>query len=179
MESAPPVVVKTVPEAGGADVDSTLGEIKVRFSKEMQDDSWSWIAPSKDNFPKLTGKPRYLADKRTCVLPVKLEPGKTYGIWLNRGKLGNFKDTDGQPLVDKILVSAGMSSGLARPIVRAVAGHCEALGCNRDMIGQATYAVIGVVDFGRTVAVQFKSPTWTPGRKSGTYAERLSEALSI
>ena len=35
LESVPPVVVKTVPEAGGNDVDPKLTEIKVTFSKDM------------------------------------------------------------------------------------------------------------------------------------------------
>jgi RNA polymerase sigma-70 factor (ECF subfamily) len=103
-ESFPPVVVKTVPEAGTADVDPKLTEIKVTFSKDMLDGSWSWVTHMKASFPKEDGKPKYLADKRTCVLPVKLEPGKTYALWLNSDKLGNFKDTDGRPAVPYLLV---------------------------------------------------------------------------
>src|SRR5215468_5648292 len=94
LESVPPVVVKTVPEAGAADVDPKLTEIKITFSKDMKDESWSWSTLSKESFPKITGKPKY-ADKRTCVLPVKLEPGKTYSIWVNSEKFTNFKDPDG------------------------------------------------------------------------------------
>src|SRR5438105_10723031 len=80
LESVPPVVVKTVPVAGAAEVDPKLTEIKVTFSKDMQDGTWSWAKLSKESFPTLDGKPKYLKDKRTCVLPVKLEPGKTYAI---------------------------------------------------------------------------------------------------
>jgi hypothetical protein len=104
LESVPPVVVKTVPKAGTAEVDPKLTEIKVTFSKDMQDGSWSWATHSKESFPKLDGKPKYLADKRTCVLPVKLEPGKTYAIWVNSAKFGNFKDTDGRSAVPYLLV---------------------------------------------------------------------------
>ena len=104
LEAVPPVVVKTVPEAGTAEVDPKLTEIKVTFSKDMQDDSWSWTMLSKESFPKLDGKPKYLADKRTCVLPVKLEPGKTYAIWVNSEKFGNFKDTEGRAAVPYLLV---------------------------------------------------------------------------
>ena len=104
LESVPPVVVKTVPEAGAGEVDPNLTEIKVTFSKDMQDGSWSWTALSKESFPKLDGKPKYLADKRTCVLPVKLEPGKTYSIWVNSEKFGNFKDPDGRSAVPYLLV---------------------------------------------------------------------------
>jgi RNA polymerase sigma-70 factor (ECF subfamily) len=104
LASAPPVVVKTVPEAGSEGVDSKLTEIKVSYSKNMQDGSWSWSTLSEESFPKLDGKPKYLADKRTCVLPVKLAPGKTYAIWLNSEKFGNFKDADGRSAVPYLLV---------------------------------------------------------------------------
>ncbi len=65
LESAPPVVVKTVPEAGADEVDPKLSEIKVTFSKNMQDGSWSWETYSKESFPKTDGKAKYLADRRT------------------------------------------------------------------------------------------------------------------
>jgi hypothetical protein len=104
LESVPPVVVKTVPAAGADDVDPKTTEIKVTFSKNMEDGTWSWSQISKDSFPKVDGKPKYLADKRTCVLPVKLEPGKTYAIWVNRERFTNFKDADGKSAVPYLLV---------------------------------------------------------------------------
>jgi hypothetical protein len=45
-----------------------------------------------------------LPDGKTCVLPVKLEPGKTYVSWLNSQKFGNFKDADGRSAVPYLLV---------------------------------------------------------------------------
>jgi RNA polymerase sigma-70 factor (ECF subfamily) len=104
LESVPPVVVRTVPEAGAGAVDPGVTEIRVTFSKEMLDGSWSWVTHSKESFPKVVGKPKYLADKRTAVLPVKLEPGKTYAIWINSEKFGNFKDADGRSAVPYLLV---------------------------------------------------------------------------
>ena len=104
LESVPPVVVKTVPEAGAAEVDPKLTEIKVTFSKDMQDGAWSWAKISKESFPTVDGKPKYLKDKRTCVLPVKLEPEKTYAIWVNSEKFDNFKDAGGRSAVPYLLV---------------------------------------------------------------------------
>jgi hypothetical protein len=104
LQSVPPVVVRTVPEAGAAAVDSGLTEIKVTFSKEMQDGAWSWVTLPEPSFPKMSGQPKYQADKRTCVLPVKLEPGKTYALWINSEKYRNFKDNDGQAAVPYLLV---------------------------------------------------------------------------
>ncbi|HEY2784094.1 MAG TPA: Ig-like domain-containing protein [Fimbriiglobus sp.] len=42
LASVPPVVVKTVPVAGADDVDPKRTEVRVTFSKDMQDKSWSW-----------------------------------------------------------------------------------------------------------------------------------------
>jgi RNA polymerase sigma-70 factor (ECF subfamily) len=104
LESAPPVVVSTVPEAGAGAVDPRATEIRVKFSQPMQDSSWSWSTASRETFPQTSGKPRYLEDRRTCALPVKLEPGKTYAIWLNSQKFRNFKGANGQPAVPYLLV---------------------------------------------------------------------------
>jgi hypothetical protein len=105
VENALPVVVKTIPMAGAEDVDPKLTEIKVTFSKDMMDESWSWVQLSDATFPKIEGKIRYEKDKRTCVLPVKLEAGKTYAVWINFAeKFENFKDTDGRVAVPYQLV---------------------------------------------------------------------------
>lgn len=102
--SVAPVVVKTVPEAGAKDVAPGEVEIKVTFSKEMADGSWSWATAWKDSTPEGVGKPHYEADQKTCVFKVKLEPGKTYGYWINSQSFKNFKDRNGRPAVPYLLV---------------------------------------------------------------------------
>ena len=102
--SMAPVVVKTVPEAGTKDVAPGVVEIKVTFSKEMADGSWSWSDAWKGSSPESVGKPHYSADGKTCVLKVKLEPGKTYGYWLNSQNFKNFKDRHGLSAVPYLLV---------------------------------------------------------------------------
>ncbi len=105
VKSLPPVVVKTVPQSGDTQVDAkAVTEIRATFSKDMTDQSWSWAQTSEETFPKTAGKISYDKDKRTCVLPVKLEPGKTYVIWLNSEKFRNFKDADGHSAVPYLLV---------------------------------------------------------------------------
>jgi len=100
VKESPPVVVRTEPAAGDTQVDAAkVTEIKVTFSKDMADKSWSWSQISDESFPKATGKPHYEKDKRTCVLPVKLEPGKTYVIWLNPPKFQGFRDAEGNAAV--------------------------------------------------------------------------------
>jgi RNA polymerase sigma-70 factor (ECF subfamily) len=104
VQSMPPVVVKTIPQSGDTKVDPATREIRVTFSKEMSDGSWSWSQISDDSFPSMTGKIHYLADRKTCVAPVKLEPGKTYVVWLNSPKFRNFRDSNGQSAVPYLLV---------------------------------------------------------------------------
>ena len=104
VASMPPVVVKTVPQSGDTEVDPGLTEIRVTFSKDMTDGSWSWSTMSQDTFPEIVGTPKYLDDKRTCVLTVKLEAGKTYGTWLNSNKFGNFKDSTNKSAVPYLLI---------------------------------------------------------------------------
>ena len=105
VKALPPSVVRTVPESGDTKVDAaTTTQIKATFSKEMTDGAWSWAQISKESFPQMVGKPKYLDDRKTCVTGVKLEPRKTYAIWLNSDKFRNFKDADGNPAVPYLLV---------------------------------------------------------------------------
>jgi len=104
LDTARPVVTKCVPESGSMTVDPGTTEIRVTFSKDMQPGAWSWAMIGKESYPGTSESPRYLEDKRTCVLPVKLQPGKTYAVWINSEKLQNFKDTKGQVAVPYLLV---------------------------------------------------------------------------
>jgi RNA polymerase sigma-70 factor (ECF subfamily) len=105
VEAAEPVVVKTVPQAGDTAVDPRLKQISVTFSKDMMTEKmWSWVMISKESFPKMTGEVSYLNDKRTCVAPVELEPGKTYAIWFNSKKFDSFRDTNNIPAIPYLLV---------------------------------------------------------------------------
>ncbi len=104
IESMPPVVVKAAPESGAKDVAPGIVEIKVTFSKEMADNSWSWSTAWQGSTPETLGKPKYETDGKTCVLKVKLEPNKTYAYWLNSEKFKNFKDRQGHSAVPYLLV---------------------------------------------------------------------------
>jgi len=104
LQSAPPVVVKTMPEAGTKDVAPGEMVIKIIFSKEMMDQSWSWSSAWQNSTPESIGRPYYEADRRTCVMKVKLEPGKTYGWWINSQSFNNFKDAQGHAAVPYLFV---------------------------------------------------------------------------
>jgi hypothetical protein len=102
LESAPPVVVKTFPRAGQTDVDPNLSEIQVTFSKAMADQLWSFVQWSEEASPEF-GAPRYLADHRTCVAPVKLQSNKMYAVWINHGEYLGFRDATGKTAVPYLL----------------------------------------------------------------------------
>lgn len=107
VESMPPSVVKTVPACGDTSVPATTQQIKVTFSKDMMTKQmWSWCMQSRDSFPEITNPKeiKYLQDKRTCVLPVNLKPGKTYAIWINTQNQNAFRDTSGKSAVPYLLV---------------------------------------------------------------------------
>jgi hypothetical protein len=53
---------------------------------------------------KKEGDIYYDKERRTCSMPVKLEAGKTYAIWLNSERFGNFKDAGGRSAVPYLLV---------------------------------------------------------------------------
>ncbi len=100
----PPVVVETWPVSGTRDVEPGVAEIRVRFSKEMADGSWSWSTAWQESTPESVGPPHYLADHRTCVMKVRLEPGQTYAWWLNSDKFKNFTDLAGRSAVPYLLI---------------------------------------------------------------------------
>jgi hypothetical protein len=104
VEKLPASVVKTVPQCGDTNVDPDSKEISITFSKDMLDQGWSFVKMSPASFPKLVGSPKYLDDKRTCVVQIALEPEKTYAVWLNSEGFLHFRDSHNQPAVPYLLV---------------------------------------------------------------------------
>lgn len=102
-----PSVIRTVPSNGDKNVSAkSTTEIVVTFSKEMAaGGGCSWCTAREGEYPKKTGEPRWTADKRITTMPVKLEPNKTYAMWLNLGeRYTNFRDKDGRPAIPYLLV---------------------------------------------------------------------------
>ena len=104
IDAMRPVVVKTVPQAGTKEVEPGVLEVRVTFSKNMADKSWSWSTAWQNSGPEFIGSPHYEDGGRTCVVKVKLEPGKTYGWWLNSDRFHGFQDTGGRAAVPYLLV---------------------------------------------------------------------------
>lgn len=104
VESMAPSVIRTIPVCGDTNVDPGLKQIKVTFSKDMKTNRmWAVCQISKETFPELNGETGY-SDDRTCVVPVKLEPNKTYVVWFNRAQFNSFRDKKNNPAVPYQLV---------------------------------------------------------------------------
>ena len=103
IKTIQPVVIRTSPIAGSTMIDPATTKIHVTFSQKMVDKSWSFVMQDKTSFPKLVGTPSFNPDLRTCTVNVKLEPNKTYIIWINSAKFANFKGESGKTALPYLL----------------------------------------------------------------------------
>jgi RNA polymerase sigma-70 factor (ECF subfamily) len=78
----PPRIVSSSPADGAKDVDPATAQVTITFNQDMgQGITFNGEGAS---FPFLPGANASWRDRRTCVLPVKLEPGRSYRIALNQ-----------------------------------------------------------------------------------------------
>ena len=94
---APPHIIATTPKIGTTDVDPALKEITVTFDRDMEEGfSWTGGGP---NYPKSPEDAKiHWRDKRTCVMPVKLQPGHFYRVGINSPSHQNFRGENGLPV---------------------------------------------------------------------------------
>ena len=88
-----PKVVSTSPSQG-ARVPPSLSELKVSYDHRMAP-SWSFATGGEKAFPELWGNPSLSDDHITITLPIRLEPNRTYVVWMNTDRYKNFKSEDG------------------------------------------------------------------------------------
>lgn len=95
-DQGPPRIVSTSPQVGATEIDPGTTEIIVTFDRDMAGGmSWTGGGPQ---FPKSPeGKKAQWRDKRTCVLPVKLEAAKYYRVGINSTSFQNFRSAAGVP----------------------------------------------------------------------------------
>lgn len=118
--AAPPTIVSTSPKIGATDVNpSTTTVLTVTFDQPMSE-SFSWTGGG-EQFPQIPdgNKPYWSLDKKTCTLPVQLEPGKSYQLGINSRSHRNFKNVDGEPVEPAVFSfetgSGEMTSSLPTP----------------------------------------------------------------
>jgi tRNA A-37 threonylcarbamoyl transferase component Bud32 len=103
LAGQPPVVVETFPVSGATNVSAGDTEIRVRFSKPMADNSWSWCEASDELTPDYAGSPHYEQDEKTCVFTAHFEPNHPYALWLNTEDFHGFQDAGGHAAVPYLL----------------------------------------------------------------------------
>ncbi len=97
-EKPAPNVVRFEPPLEAKDVDhESVTEIRVTFDRDMDTGGYSWCGGG-DDFPGAADKTPCWIGKRTCVLPAKLEPGKTYRLSINAPSFKNFRSEGGVPV---------------------------------------------------------------------------------
>ena len=94
--AGPPDIVATSPAVGATDVDPGLKELTVTFDQDMGK-GFSWTGGGPDYPPIPEGQKPQWRDKRTCVLPVKLEAGHYYRVGINSTSYRNFRSAAGVP----------------------------------------------------------------------------------
>ena len=90
LQAADLTVNKTIPANQQKDVDPSLTEIIITFSAPIKLNSWSLVTTDQGDFPETLDEP-YFPDNKTCILPVLLEPQKTYSIGINSPTRKGFK----------------------------------------------------------------------------------------
>jgi len=108
--STRPVIVSTSPKVGATDVSPSLTEITVTFDRDMEAGfSWTGGGPNYPTSPEGM-KPNW-RDKRTCVLPVKLEAGRFYRVGINSTSFQNFKSAEGVPTEPSVVYFTTRGAG--------------------------------------------------------------------
>jgi hypothetical protein len=79
---------------GATEVDPAVTEITVTFNQEM-DSGMSWTGGGPEFPPSPEGQKAQWRDKRTCVLPVKLEAAHFYRVGINSKSYQNFSSSHG------------------------------------------------------------------------------------
>jgi len=91
----PPFAVFLDPPNGATGVDPAKAVLRATFDRPMAA-SWSWVKEGSD-FPEATGDAYFEPGARTAAMPVRLQPGRTYVLWLNAEQYQLFRDRQGIP----------------------------------------------------------------------------------
>jgi len=102
MKSTGPQIISTTPVNGKENVDPKMGEIRIKFDRQMGG-GYSVMKVYFENYPEITGDPRWEEDNTLFILPVKLKPDWDYHLEFNSTKTYSFQDKSGKPLYPYVL----------------------------------------------------------------------------
>lgn len=94
--SGPPHVIAFDPPLGATNVDPARTTLAVTFDRAMDREGWAWVIEDKATAPDI-GESTWDGAVRTNSAPVRLEPGRTYVVWINSPQYSYFKDPLGVP----------------------------------------------------------------------------------
>jgi tetratricopeptide (TPR) repeat protein len=100
QEITRPKIIKTIPEYGDCDVDTSLREVLVVFDQEMN--TGMSVVDSR-HMPEITSRPQWI-DSKTFSIPVKLEQDRLYNLQFNNARFKNFRNINGNALLPTELI---------------------------------------------------------------------------
>ncbi len=92
-----PRIVAMAPANESTNVDPDLAEIRITFDRPMKDGPWALLGEG-PHLPEVIGAPKYDAEHRTLVVPIRLRPLWTYEFSLNSEQSRDIRCEKGVPL---------------------------------------------------------------------------------
>jgi len=89
-----PHVTRTQPANDAKNVDPLTRELRITFDQPMDPDSMSLVGGG-DEYPEITGKPKWIDEGKTVIFQVKLKPNHTYRCSVNNKKFDGFMSNRG------------------------------------------------------------------------------------
>jgi len=90
----------------------------VTFDREMDRQGWAWVIENASTSPEL-GASRFDESGRANTVEARLEPGRTYVVWVNSPEYSYFRDLTGAPAAPvrwAFSTRGGAPEGAAAPI---------------------------------------------------------------
>jgi len=106
-----PRIVETFPAVGAKDVDPSITSISVTFDQDMDTRGYSWTTGGSNFPPQPEGSSVHWRDKRICVLPVRLDPGRFYRAGINSTSHENFRSALDVPASPAVIYFTTAGSG--------------------------------------------------------------------
>ena len=89
-----PRIVALDPPNGATEVDATRPTLAVTFDRAMDREGWSWVIEGPETAPDL-GEATFDATARTNTVQARLQPGRTYVVWVNSPQYSYFRSAAG------------------------------------------------------------------------------------
>ena len=178
-----PVVVDTAPPMGSETVDPARTAVAVRFSMPLRPGSLR-VDRHRGVRPEITVPPRLDADRRRCVLGVRLKPATVYVLGINLRPPNTFHSMAGRPAVPFLWAFAtrrGLTQTEAIPYPRVVAlapAHgATDVSCSikqmRVVFSEPMRPAHSLVGQGGLCPSPIGQPVWSPDRRTITWRVRL------